>query len=35
MFCVFVIALFTYVCTTCGLSRVYGNRGDKLNPMDA
>jgi hypothetical protein len=25
---VFVYALFTYVCATCGLSRVCGNRGD-------
>jgi hypothetical protein len=25
---VFAFALFTYVCATCGLSRVCGNRGD-------
>jgi hypothetical protein len=25
---VFAYALFTYVCATCGLSRVCGNRGD-------
>jgi hypothetical protein len=31
---VFVNALFAYVCTTCGLSRVCGNRGVDLNPMD-
>jgi hypothetical protein len=32
---VYASALFTYVCTTCVLSRVCGNRGDYLNPMDA
>jgi hypothetical protein len=32
---VYVSALFTYVCTTYVLSRVYGNRGDYLNTMDA
>jgi hypothetical protein len=31
----FANALFTYVCTTSGLSRVSGNRGDYLNTMDA
>jgi hypothetical protein len=32
---VYASALFTYVCTTSVLSRVCGNRGDYLNPMDA